>query len=87
MFIFFLQKIRDIPSGVEYLRSNGKMVVVMDRKYHVPVVDTYFGDYYETSVRLWPRISAHKDYHRLIESPTISSSGESYEEIEYDTTF
>ena len=87
MFIFFLQKTKDISSGVEYLRPNGKIVVGIDRKYHVPVVDTYFGNYYETSVRLWPKILAHKDYHCLIESPTISSSGESSKEIEYDTIF
>ena len=74
------------PSEVEYLKPRGKIIVTIDRKYHVSVIDTSFDNFYETSVRLWPKVSAHENYHLLIETPTLSSSDTS-EEIGYDTVF
>ena len=77
-----------IPSCVEYLRRKGKTIVGIDRKYWVPVIDTSFGDYSETSVRLWSRISAHSNNRLLIKTPTMSSSdNSSEEEVAYDTVF
>ena len=77
-----------ISSSVKHLRPKGKIVVDIDRKYHVPVIDTSFDDYYETSVRLWPRISAHSNYHLQLKAPTVSSSIDtSEEEVAYDTVF
>ena len=77
-----------IPSCVEYLRPKGKIIVGIDRKYQVPIINTSFEDYYETSVRLWPRILAYSNYHLLIKTPTLSSSdNSSEEEVAYDTAF
>ena len=77
-----------IPSDVlfEYLRPKGKIIVGMDKKYRVPFIDTNFNNFYETSVRLWPKISVHSNYCLLIKTPTASSS-DSSEEIRYDTVF
>ena len=73
---------------VKHLRPKGKIIVGIDRKYYVPVIDTSFDDYYETSVRLWPRISAHSNYHLLLKAPTVSSSIDTCEEeVTYDTVF
>lgn len=70
-----------ISSCVEYLRPKGKIIVGID-------INTSFEDYYETSVRLWPRISAHSNYHLLIKTPTMScSDNSSEEEVAYDTAF
>ena len=68
-----------IPSDVlfEYLRLKGKIIVGMD---------TNFNNFYETSVRLWPKISVHSNYRLLIKTPTASAS-DSSEEIRYDTVF
>ena len=53
----------------------------------MPIINTSFEDY-ETSVRLWPRILAHSNYHLLIKTPTMCSSDNiSEEEVAYDTAF
>ena len=77
-----------IPSDVlfEHLRPKGKIIVGMDRKYWVPVINTNFNNFYEFSIPLWPKISAHSNYRLLIKTPTASSS-DSSEEIRYDTAF
>ena len=67
------------PSSAEYSRPKGKIVGGIDRKYQVLVLDTNFDNFYETSVRLWPKASAHKNYHLLIKTPTLSSSDSSEE--------
>ena len=75
-----------IPSVTKYLRPKGKIVVNVDRKYHVPAMDIFFEDFYEASVRLWSRNSAHENYQFLIKTPTLSSV-DSSEEIGYNTVF
>ena len=63
------------------LKQKGEIIVGLDRKYHVPVIETSFYDYYEISVRLWPKISAHSEYHFPIKT-TVSSGSE-----DFDTAF
>lgn len=68
-----------IPSNAEFLIPHGKIIVGLDRKFRVPVIETNFFDYYKTSVRLWPKISTHSNYHFLLKAP-ISLSEDSIEE-------
>ena len=74
-----------IPSNSKFkhLRPKGTIIVGIDRDYNIPVIDTRFENFYESSVRLWPKISAHKDYFLLVNNThTVSSYGTS-DEIGY----
>ena len=68
LFSFFVRKKPEIIvaycilSGLEYLRLKGNIIVGIDRQYSIRVFDTCFNDFYETSVSLWPKMSAHKNY-------------------------
>ena len=44
------------------MRPKGTIIVGIDRDYNIPVIDTRFENFYESSVRLRPKISAHKDF-------------------------
>ena len=71
-----------IPSGskYDYLRPKGTI-------YNVPTTDARFDDFYGISMRLWCKISAHKDYFLMLERTPPVTSSESSDEIGYGTVF
>lgn len=63
-----------MPSTVDFRPPHGEIIISLGKTYNVPVVETYFFGYHETSVRLWPKVPAILSYRFLIEKPCFSNS-------------
>lgn len=66
-----------IPSNMKLLLPHGKIIVIIDKQYCVPLIETNFSDYYDKSTRLWPKISTHSNHYLLLNKSPISYSRES----------
>ena len=66
-----------IPSNMKLLLPHGKIIVIIDKQYRVPLIETNFSDYYDKSTRLWPKISTHSNHYLLLNKSPISYSRES----------
>lgn len=69
-----------IPSNAKFLIPRGKIIVGLDRKCNVPMIETDFFDYDQASMSLWRKIFAHPNYHLLF-NKNINSSSDSLEKI------
>ena len=74
-----------LPSGSDYCRSNGKIILFVDRKYNVPVFDPKFNSWYEKSVRIWPKHTENCEYFMLADRISLQSC--SSNEYDIDTVF
>ena len=55
---------------LDYLRSKGRLILIMDSVYDVPKIDILFDDWYSNSFRPWPKTDkAHKHFLRTERTP------------------
>ena len=72
----------------DFLRPQGAIILSIDRKYNVSLVDPIFDGWYENSIRFWPKHIEQREHFLLLgrnplQTPSITSSTGSG----YDTAF
>ena len=50
-----------------YLRPEGKITLIINRKYKVSLIDIRFDGWYENSNRLWPKHTEQRKHFLLLE--------------------
>ena len=57
----------------DYLRSKGTIIYTIDRTYKVPLIELNFDGWFESNVRLWPKINKARSNFLLLErTPPVS---------------
>ena len=79
-----------MPQGPEYdyLMPQRTIIVSLDNKWNIPIIDIDFDEWYENTVWLWPKNNAQRENFWLLErTPLPSPSVSSLDSSGFDTVF